>query len=107
MPERVAGWLQQGCNSLREDPSVDRRQAGKGVMGMAMTKEKAEATGLVYDLQGTLLEACSCGVLCPCWVGEDPDGGTCDAFVAYHFDAGTVKRSEEHTSELQSHVNLV
>ena len=58
---------------------------------MAMTKEKVEATGLVYDLQGTLLEACSCGVLCPCWVGEDPDGGTCDAFIAYHFDAGTIR----------------
>jgi hypothetical protein len=60
-------------------------------MAMAMTKEAAEATSVVYDLQGTLLEACSCGVLCPCWVGEDPDQGTCDAFVAYHFDAGTVR----------------
>ncbi len=43
-----------------------------------------------YDLHGTLLEACSCGVLCPCWIGEDPDGGTCDAFNAYHFDRGTI-----------------
>ena len=58
---------------------------------MAMTKEATEATSVVYDLQGTLLEACSCGVLCPCWVGEDPDMGTCDAFIAYHFDAGTVR----------------
>lgn len=58
---------------------------------MAMTKEAAETTSVVYDLQGTLLEACSCGVLCPCWVGEDPDMGTCDAFIAYHFDAGTVR----------------
>jgi hypothetical protein len=58
---------------------------------MAITEEKEAATGVVYDLQGTLLEACSCGVMCPCWIGEDPDGGTCDAFVAYHFDAGNVK----------------
>lgn len=43
-----------------------------------------------YDLHGTLLEACSCGVLCPCWIGEDPDGGACDAFNAYHFDRGTI-----------------
>ena len=64
---------------------------GKGVKAMAMTKERAEATSVVYDLQGTLLEACSCGVLCPCWVGEDPDGGACDAFIAYHFDAGTIR----------------
>lgn len=57
---------------------------------MAMTEEKTATTRVVYDLQGTLLEACSCGVLCPCWIGEDPDGGSCDAFVAYRFDAGTV-----------------
>jgi hypothetical protein len=48
------------------------------------------AQGTVYSLQGTLLEACSCNVLCPCWIGEDPDKGTCDAFVAYHFDKGTI-----------------
>jgi hypothetical protein len=48
-------------------------------------------TTTVYDLEGTLLEACSCGVLCPCWVGEDPDGGSCDAFVAYHLDRGTIQ----------------
>ena len=29
-------------------------------------------------------------MLCPCWVGEDPDGGTCDALVAWHVDKGTV-----------------
>ncbi len=33
---------------------------------------------VVYDLEGTLLEACSCGMLCPCWVGADPDGGECN-----------------------------
>ena len=43
-----------------------------------------------YELHGTLLEACSCGVLCPCWIGEDPDQGTCNAFNAYHFDRGTI-----------------
>ncbi len=58
---------------------------------MAITEAEAQATDVVYDLQGTLLEACSCGVLCPCWIGEDPDGGSCDAFVAYHFDAGTIR----------------
>jgi hypothetical protein len=58
---------------------------------MAMTEEKTAAQGVVYDLEGTLLEACSCGILCPCWVGEDPDGGSCDAFNAYHFDRGTIR----------------
>ena len=43
-----------------------------------------------YQLHGTLLEACDCGTLCPCWVGEDPDGGTCQALVAYNLDSGTI-----------------
>jgi hypothetical protein len=58
---------------------------------MALTEEKAAGTSVVYDLKGTLLEACSCGILCPCWVGEDPDQGTCDAFMAYQFDEGTIR----------------
>ena len=43
-----------------------------------------------YQLKGSLLEVCSCDVLCPCWIGEDPDQGTCDSVVAYHFDSGTI-----------------
>jgi hypothetical protein len=54
------------------------------------TRETEAETGLVYDLEGTLLEACSCGVLCPCWIGEDPDGGSCVGLLAYHFDRGVV-----------------
>jgi hypothetical protein len=44
-----------------------------------------------YTLEGTLLEVCTCNILCPCWVGEDPDGdGTCDSVMAWHVDQGTV-----------------
>jgi hypothetical protein len=46
---------------------------------------------MAYELEGTILEVCTCNVLCPCWVGEDPDGdGTCDAIIAYHVDRGTI-----------------
>ena len=51
----------------------------------------ATDTAVGYELKGSLLEACSCGILCPCWVGEDPDQGTCDAFNAYHIDSGTIR----------------
>ena len=50
-----------------------------------------EETATGYELEGSLLEACSCEVLCPCWIGEDPDHGTCEAFNAYHFDRGTIR----------------
>ena len=45
---------------------------------------------MAYHLEGRLLEVCNCRVLCPCWIGEDPDFGTCDTIVAWHFDKGTV-----------------
>jgi hypothetical protein len=43
-----------------------------------------------YQFQGTLLEACNCDVLCPCWIGEDPDNGTCQSVIAYNLDSGTI-----------------
>jgi hypothetical protein len=46
---------------------------------------------VAYDLEGSLLEVCTCEVLCPCWIGEDPDGGDCLSVVAYHFDRGTIR----------------
>jgi len=42
-----------------------------------------------YQLEGRILEACNCKVLCPCWIGEDPDQGVCEAVVAWRIDAGT------------------
>src|ERR1700730_7764744 len=57
---------------------------------MTLTQSKAAKRSAGYLLEGTLLEACSCGVLCPCWIGEDPDGGQCFAFNAYHFDSGRI-----------------
>ena len=43
-----------------------------------------------YQLEGSLLEVCNCDVLCPCWVGDDPDNGTCDAMQAYQIQRGTI-----------------
>jgi hypothetical protein len=45
---------------------------------------------MAYRLEGSLLEVCTCNVLCPCWIGEDPDTGTCDSALAYHFERGTI-----------------
>ena len=46
---------------------------------------------MAYTLEGRLLEVCNCKVLCPCWIGEDPDFGTCNTIVAWHFDNGTIE----------------
>jgi hypothetical protein len=52
---------------------------------------QADTKKKTYVLDGTLLEACSCGGPCPCWVGDDPDGGRCDSVNAYHIDRGQVR----------------
>jgi hypothetical protein len=45
---------------------------------------------MAYTLEGRLLEVCNCKTLCPCWVGEDPDFGTCEGTLAWHFDKGNI-----------------
>ena len=45
---------------------------------------------MAYALEGRLLEACTCGGPCPCWVGDDPDGGQCEGMLGYHYDKGNI-----------------
>jgi hypothetical protein len=45
---------------------------------------------MAYLLEGRLLEVCTCKTLCPCWVGEDPDFGTCDGTLCWKIDKGTI-----------------
>jgi hypothetical protein len=58
---------------------------------MATTEASPESTTQGYQLEGTLLEVCSCETLCPCWIGEDPDQGTCDTVIAYNLTTGTIR----------------
>ncbi|MBN1527791.1 MAG: DUF1326 domain-containing protein [Thermoleophilaceae bacterium] len=57
---------------------------------MATTQGAPAAKTAGYRLEGSLLEVCSCETLCPCWIGEDPDYGTCQSVVAYHLDKGDI-----------------
>ena len=59
-----------------------------------------------YQLAGRLLEVCNCRVLCPCWIGEDPDYGTCNTVIAWHFDQGKIGNVDVsgHTVALIAHV---
>jgi hypothetical protein len=43
-----------------------------------------------YTIDGYMLEFCDCNILCPCWVGEDPDNGTCQGTLAWHINQGTI-----------------
>jgi len=45
---------------------------------------------MTYQIEGDILEVCDCNVLCPCWIGEDPDNGTCRSALAYHIRSGAI-----------------
>lgn len=49
---------------------------------------------MVYQIEGKLLEVCTCNILCPCWVGEDPDGGECRGVVTWHIDKGQINNED-------------
>ena len=44
-----------------------------------------------FDVEGRLLEVCNCNAICPCWVGVDPDLGSCESILAWAVDRGTVQ----------------
>lgn len=49
---------------------------------------------MAYDLKGSLLEVCTCKAICPCWVGDDPDGGQCEGTMAWHFETGDINGTD-------------
>lgn len=59
-----------------------------------------------YDLEGALLEVCTCKILCPCWVGEDPDNGDCQSIMAWHINQGTVDSVDVSGLTLSALVNI-
>ena len=46
---------------------------------------------MAYLLEGRMIEVCTCRTICPCFIGEEPDGGYCDVTVAWHIDKGTIE----------------
>jgi hypothetical protein len=43
---------------------------------------------MAYHPEGRLLEVCTCKVVYPYWVGEDPHGGHCAGLLAWQMDKG-------------------
>jgi hypothetical protein len=79
---RPAGGTGRTGRSCRSRPRKE--------MVSALHSRHPTEANMGYHLEGRLLEVCNCRVLCPCWIGEDPDFGTCDTIVAWHFDKGTI-----------------
>jgi len=45
---------------------------------------------MAYELEGRLLEACTCEGSCPCWSGYGPNEG-CHTVLSWHIDSGTIE----------------
>jgi FtsP/CotA-like multicopper oxidase with cupredoxin domain len=43
-----------------------------------------------YQLRGIFYEACDCYTVCPCWLGNIPDGGECTGVFAWQVEKGTI-----------------
>jgi hypothetical protein len=73
---------------------------------MTLSDHKEGWFCMAYQLEGRLLEVCNCEVLCPCWIGEMPDNGTCDSVNAYHIDRGVVNGVDVsgHTFAVIAHI---
>src|SRR5215218_10919277 len=47
-----------------------------------------------YQVEGRLLELCSCGAHCPCQPTGEPDAGECTAVNAWHVERGTINGTD-------------
>lgn len=45
---------------------------------------------MAYELEGRLLEACTCEGICPCWAGSGPNED-CHTVLSWHIDSGTIE----------------
>ena len=77
-----------------------RRAAG------AQDTTSEEAATMTYEIEGRLLEVCTCLAVCPCWVGQDPDGGECNSALAWRIDKGTIEGIDvsDRTIALSVHI---
>jgi FtsP/CotA-like multicopper oxidase with cupredoxin domain len=50
----------------------------------------ADRSQAPYRLRGSFYEACDCFTVCPCWMGNNPDGGECTGVFAWEIDQGTI-----------------
>lgn len=85
-------WLLRTGGALAGTAALLRTTFGTDAVGRLSRPATNERNAtMAYQIEGRLLEVCTCNILCPCWVGEDPDGGTCDSVLAWRVDRGTVE----------------
>jgi hypothetical protein len=85
--------LQAVCNATATTIATlgSRHRQPKECSVTSTTDAAAAPAEPRYIVEGRLLEVCTCDVLCPCWIGEDPDGGTCESTLGWRIDSGQIE----------------
>jgi hypothetical protein len=69
------------------------RAADTTADGVVLCAFNDGGTSRRINLEGQLPEVCNCRVLCPCWIGEDPDHKSCDNHRRFAAHAETTLRA--------------
>jgi FtsP/CotA-like multicopper oxidase with cupredoxin domain len=89
----VVANLKPGDHKIRADYSGDAEYDPSSSPNLLLTVGRGEASktgGAAYSMRGTFYEACDCNPVCPCWIGDAPDGGQCTGVFAWEIEEGSI-----------------
>lgn len=72
------------------DHAEYRNSSSPGLAHRVEKRAVADRSHAPYRLRGSFYEACDCFTVCPCWMGNNPDGGECTGVFAWEIDQGSI-----------------
>jgi hypothetical protein len=95
-----ASWkttsLKTGARRIRAEYTANREHEGyrnsssPSLRHVVAKRDAANRNEAPYRLRGSFYEACDCFTVCPCWMGNNPDGGECTGVFAWEIDRGLI-----------------
>jgi hypothetical protein len=84
--------LRSGERRIRAVYTPSRESEYQSSSSANILHSVAESRGAVapYEIRGLFYEACDCFTVCPCWIGNAPDGGECTGVFAWEIEAGSI-----------------
>lgn len=90
------GSLSAGVRRIRAEYTASRdheeyrNSSSPSLLHNVEQREAVDRSQAPYRLRGSFYEACDCFTVCPCWMGNNPDGGECTGVFAWEIDSGTI-----------------
>lgn len=67
-----------------------RNSSSPSLLHLVEKRAAANRSQAPYQLRGSFYEACDCFTVCPCWMGNNPDGGECTGVFAWEIEQGSI-----------------